>query len=130
MKIALLITFALGVVLYVVFGLRSKLNSPAPTDKKGGDCEGGDSCGVSCFCDDAALRRRLSEEIVYFDDEELDAYKGIAPQDYTPAQTEEFSEVLTTLRPDEIADWLHSLQLRGISLPDALRDEATIMMEQ
>lgn len=129
MKTALLITFALGVVLYVVFGLRSKLHSTAPADKKDPDCEGGDSCGVSCFCDDAALRRQINEEIVYFDDEELDAYKGIEPQHYTPEQTEDFSEVLTTLQPDEIADWLHSLKLRGICLPDSLRDEATIMME-
>ena len=41
---------------------------------------------------------------------------------------EEFSEVLYTLREVEVAGWLHSLQLRGINLPDALKDEAFLII--
>lgn len=130
MKIALMIVFVLGVLLYVVFGFRRRLNRDAlPTETKSKDCEGGETCGVSCFCDDKALARQMDDKIVYFEDEELDNYKGIAPDAYTDSQVEEFSEVLTTLRPQEIADWLHSLELRKINLPEQLKDEVAIMLQ-
>ena len=130
MKIALMIVFVLGVLLYVVFGFRRRLNRDAlPTETKSKDCEGDEACGVSCFCDDKALARQMDNKIVYFEDEELDSYKGIAPDAYTDSQVEEFSEVLTTLRPQEIADWLHSLELRKINLPEQLKDEVAIMLQ-
>lgn len=133
MRIILLILFAVGVIAYVIFGLRRRLEQrpSATTDTPPADkeCEGGDSCGVSCFCDDKALRRQISEEIIYFEDEELDQLRGIKPEDYSDKQIEAFSDVLTTLRPNEVPEWLHSLQLRGINLPEALKEEATMMME-
>ena len=33
-----------------------------------------------------------------------------------------------TLREVEVAGWLRSLQLRGINLPDALKDEAFLII--
>ena len=82
-------------------------------------------CGVSCFCDTIAPQADIvAEEPVYFEDEELDAYRGIAATDYNEAQTDEFREVMTTMRPDEVGEWLHSLRLRGIHLPAALVTEA------
>lgn len=133
MKLALLILFALGVVAYVILGLRRRLeqnsNASPKEDAEDKNCAGGDTCGVSCFCDDRALKRQISEEIIYFEDEELDHLRGIAPDAYTDEQIDAFSDVLTTLRPDEVPDWLHSLQLRGIHLPEALKEEAAMMME-
>lgn len=82
-------------------------------------------CGVSCFCDKIADRiAPEQEEPVYFEDEELDAYRGIAPTGYDEAQIAEFREVMTTMRPQEVGDWLHSLRLRGIHLPAQLMGEA------
>lgn len=156
MKIALLIVFSLGVVAYVVFGLFRKERNGVPDSgnekQKSADampksygveaksdevnclsddanCQPNSICGVSCFCDEQSLRRQMSEEIIYFEDEELDAFRGVAPDAYTQQQTDMFAEVLTTLRPQEVADWLHSLQLRGIALPDSLKEEAIMMME-
>ncbi len=128
MKIALLIVFALGVVAYAVMGLRKRLNSSgaAVVEK---DCGGSEGCGVSCLCGDKAMELQMSNKIEYYDDEELDAYKGIAADGYTDSQINEFSEVLTTLKPDEIPGWLHSLQLRSVNLPEQLKDEAVMMME-
>jgi hypothetical protein len=85
-------------------------------------------CGVSCFCDEATLERAVRTEVEYFDDEELDRYKGMGSDDYSDEQTDEFNEVLTTLKPSEVGDWLRSLQLRGIALPSALKDEALMLM--
>ena len=80
----------------------------------------------ACYADKMLGEHAL--DIVYYDDEELDRYKGMPASAYTPEQTEEFREVLTTMRTDEITDWLHSLQLRGIELPDDLKDEAIMLM--
>lgn len=129
MNTALLIVFATGVLVYVVFGLGKKLRNSSTSKPDAKDCSRDDVCGVSCFCDEKSLELQMSEDIVYFDDEELDAYKGISAEAYNEKQIEEFSEVLTTLKPDEIPEWLHSLQLRGISLPVSLKDEALLMME-
>lgn len=79
-------------------------------------------CGVNCFCDVMPRQCDKSEEIVYFEDEELDAYKGIAADAYTEQQVAEFEEVLITMRPDEVPQWLHSLHLRGIELPSQISD--------
>ena len=79
-------------------------------------------CGISCFCDKIVPTAQPAEEPVYFEDEELDAYRGVAADDYTLEQVEEFREVLTTMRPEEVPEWLHSLCLRGINLPQALND--------
>ena len=87
-------------------------------------------CGVNCFCDDQALQRAVKTELEYFDDEELDAYKGLAADAYTEEQINLFQEVLTTLQEGEVGDWLRSLDLRGINLPDALKDEAFMRMEE
>ena len=139
MKTTLLTVFAIGVVAFFVFTFIKRRSASDETPDEAGDdkqpataseCEPGDQCGVSCFCDDKALQRQLSEEIVYYEDEELDNLRGIAPDQYTPEQIELFSDVLTTLNPNEVPDWLHSLHLRGINLPTALKDEATIMMQQ
>ena len=46
---------------------------------------------------------------------------------YTDA-VNEFRDVLYTLQDVEVAGWLRSLQLRAISLPDALKDEAFLIV--
>ena len=66
-------------------------------------------------------------EIVYFDDEELDAFKGRAADAYTPEEEEQFRDVLYTLRPEEVAAWGRSIQLRGITLPTAVKDELIML---
>ena len=35
-----------------------------------------------------------------------------------------------TMKPEEIKDWLNSLTLRGVSLPDQLKDEAIMLIEE
>ena len=33
------------------------------------------------------------------------------------------------MQPGEVADWLRSLELRGINLPTALKDEALMLIQ-
>ena len=60
----------------------------------------------------------------YFEDEELDVYRQIAPEAYTDEQIEVFRDILYTLRPEEVEEWLISLEKREINLPLILRQEA------
>ena len=68
-------------------------------------------------------------EIEYFDDEELDRFRGRRADGYTDEEAGEFAEVMYTMRPEEVKDWLRSLRLRGVSLPDQLKDEAYMLAE-
>lgn len=86
-------------------------------------------CGLHEVCEKELLLAAEREKPVYYEDEELDAFKGRESDSYTDAETEQFEEVMTTMRPDEVAGWLRSLQMRGVSLPDALKDEAFMLME-
>lgn len=85
-------------------------------------------CGRHAVCERASLLAAASEAVEYYDDEELDAYKGRAADSYTAEEEEQFEEVLTTMRDDEVAGWVRSLQLRGIALPEALRDEVLLIV--
>ena len=80
-------------------------------------------CGQHETCERDSLLAAVSKQIEYYDDEELDRFKGVEADAYDDEAINEFSEVLYTLREVEVAGWLRSLQLRGINLPDALKDE-------
>lgn len=84
-------------------------------------------CGQHLVCEKESLLAGVSKEIVYYEDEELDAYRGMNPEDYTDEQVEQFRDVLYTLRPEEIGGWARSIQLRQIELPTAVRDELVML---
>ena len=74
--------------------------------------------------------RRPRTEADYFADEELDAYRGRESHAYSPDEEEAFREVLYTMRPDEVPAWVRALQVRGIALPDALKDEVLMLIDE
>lgn len=79
-------------------------------------------CGAHAICEKGL--KKADPNIDYFDDEELDAYKQIPADAYTDEQIEAFREVMYTLRPEEVEDWLISLEKRELQLPEILRPEA------
>ena len=85
-------------------------------------------CGQHEMCVRDSLLAAVSKDIEYYNDEELDRFQGMEADAYDDAAVEEFSEVLYTLQEVEVAGWLRSLQLRGINLPDALKDEAFLIV--
>lgn len=86
-------------------------------------------CGEHEVCEKGKIKRALRTDIEYFDDEELDTYRGTASDEYEDNAVEEFREVLYTMDPKEIDDWLKSLELREVALPDALKDEVFMLLE-
>ncbi len=131
MKGALLILLALvvtGVILYIHHRLTDKgdsINDEQPSAGEAARPEG--CCGQHLVCEKESLLAGVSKEIEYYEDEELDAYRGISPDEYTDEQIEQFRDVLYTLRPEEIGGWARSIQLRKIELPSAVRDELVML---
>ncbi len=75
------------------------------------------------MCEQECMLKAATEPIEYFDDEELDAYKGKASDSYNEEETAQFAEILETLRPEEVKAWNRSLILREINMPDGIKDE-------
>jgi len=86
-------------------------------------------CGQHLVCEQDSLLYQ-GEEIVYYDDEELDAYKGQPAETYTETQLRAFEDVFYSLQDSDMAGWLRSLQQREINLPLELRDQALMIVSE
>lgn len=87
-------------------------------------------CGQHEVCEKESLLAGVSKQVEYYDDEELDAFRGRPSDGYSPAEVEAFEEILYTMRAEEVAGWVRSLQLRGVELPDALKDEVVMIVTE
>ena len=85
-------------------------------------------CGQHETCEKDSLLAAVSKGIEYYNDEELDRFRGRYSDEYTDEEVEEFREVMLTCKDDEVAGWCRSLQLRGIELPDDLKDELFLII--
>lgn len=85
-------------------------------------------CGQHEMCERDSLLAAVSKQIEYYDDEELDKYIGLASEDYTPEQEDDFRDVFYTMQDTDVAGWVRSLQLRGIALPDNIKDEVFLII--
>ncbi len=128
--LAIFVTLLLivGIILYLWNRHRLKKNaeqgiveSPAPEIPQ--EC-----CGQHEVCERDSLLAAVSREIVYYDDEELDAWRGTPADAYDEHQINTFGEILYTMRNDEVAGWVRSLQLRGIELPNEIKDEVFLII--
>lgn len=87
-------------------------------------------CGMHITCEKDSLLASVSPDVVYFDDEELDRFRGRGADEYSDAEIEEFRDVLLTLIPTDIAPWGRSLQLRGITLPAPVKEELLFIVAE
>lgn len=122
--------FGVGVPLYVLHQWENKrrINKGLPTEdvsKPTPEC-----CGMHMTCEKDSLLVAASPEIVYYDDEELDIFKGREADQYTDAETEIFRDILFTMLPEDITGWARSLQLRGIAMPEIVKDELLMIVTE
>ena len=85
-------------------------------------------CGQHAVCEKESLLAAVSRQIEYYDDEELDRFKGRPADQYTADETDEFRDILYSMQEEDVAGWSRSLQLRGINLPDELKDELFLIV--
>ena len=85
-------------------------------------------CGQHETCEKDSLLAAVSKQIEYYDDEELDRFRGRSSDDYAESEVEEFREVLYTMQEEEVAGWIRSLQLRAVELPDDVKSEVFLIV--
>lgn len=147
----LAVLIAVGILLYIG-ELRARLRVAAKTKEEPGELGAGDTaedagvqangkeenageskqsecCGLHLVCEKESLSP-MSEEIIYYDDEELDRFIGRDGSDYTAEEEEEFRDVLMTLRPADVAGWATSVTQRRIELPSDVRDELLMLVRE
>lgn len=126
--------FLLAVVCLLALGVLAALphlrHSQNETEEKPPVVPDAECCGQHEVCEKESLLSAVSKQVEYYDDEELDRFKGRAAEDYTNEEAEEFRDVLYTMKEEEVAGWTRSLQLRGIQLPEDVRDEVILIVEE
>lgn len=145
--IFILIVFILILVSYLIFvNKRKKRNLPTDTDntmasnkplekvekqtateeKKQVDEE---CCGQHEVCErDSLINTKIVAE--YYDDEELDRFKGNPADSYSDEEIKMFENIFYTLKEYDVAGWIKSLQIRGIELPDKIKEEALLIVKE
>lgn len=118
----------LGLLFIVaVYFLTRKAGKNGPVQEEHHDHGSNDSgcCGKHANCEKGTGNKEL-----YFDDEELDRFKGVPAGEYSEADAEEFRHVLYTMKEDEVDSWVHCLQLRGIELPEDVKEEVLVILRR
>ena len=90
----------------------------------------GECCGKHAVCEKQKLAEARMRSAQYFDDEDLDRYKGRSSDSYDDKEVEEFRYVMYTMRQDEVREWMECLHAREIELPDELKEECYSMMNE
>lgn len=118
MYILILLLVALGIVAAII-ALCSKHGDDTIVEKA--TCS---TCnGENQKCEQECMMEAATKPIEYYDDEELDTFIGRPADQYSDEEVEQFADVLYTMHEEEVAGWCRSLHLRGINLPDQLKDE-------
>ena len=120
--ISILIILIIGVTIFV--RRVNKVTPEQPPVEIADDC-----CGSHAVCERDSLLSQ-TDQIIYFDDEELDQLQGIPSEDYTEAQITMLENVFYTLREQDVAGWIRSIQLRNIDLPEDIRDQALLIVAE
>lgn len=127
MLICILSLAALAVLVIVAHRWQHNKGSGGDVITTNTACAECSSASTTCYKE--CMIEASAKDIEYFDDEELDAFRGRTSDSYTDDEAEQFAEVMLTMRPDEVKDWGRSLTLRGICLPDQLKDEYIMLAE-
>lgn len=117
-----------GILILIVAGFlilyKTNRNRVEVDDHHSHDNEDGECCGRHTNC-----AKGYDNSNLYFEDEELDRFKGVKQEDYTDADIEEFRHVLYTMKAEEVDTWAHCLQTRGIEIPQEIKDEILLMLQ-
>ena len=85
--------------------------------------------GEDTRCEQECMMEAATREVEYYDDEELDRFKGRPSDCYTDDEAELFREVLLSMPQSDAKGWNRSLILRGINVPDQIKDELLLMID-
>ena len=89
-----------------------------------------DCCAINDVCPSELLLKAACNDAIYYDDEELDQFKGRTADQYSADEMEQFRDVLYTLQHADLLGWRQSLKKRGIVLPAPLHDEFLMLYNE
>lgn len=118
-----LLTLAIVAIVAMYFSKSDNNNSETPLSLPDEEC-----CGAHDVCE--VNLKKLSKEVIYFEDEDLDTFSHKAENTYNAEEIDQFREILYTLKKMEIKDWMHSLELREITMPDVLKPEVRMLLSE
>jgi len=121
--IYLIIGLIVLVAIVIAATLLSKPSKEGEDEIKEVDAE---CCGAHEICE--LDLRKLNNDIVYFEDEELDIFKHRQATEYNEEEIDEFRDILYTLKSEEIREWINSLEIREINLPEPLKQETLSLL--
>ncbi|MDR2684551.1 MAG: hypothetical protein LBB53_04120 [Prevotellaceae bacterium] len=84
-------------------------------------------CGAHDICMHNSLLIK-KDKVVCFDDEELNILTHKNPENFTENEIEMLQEIIFSLKKSDISDWLHSLELRKIALPEFLKEQVLFIL--
>lgn len=125
----MLLLLLIAVIVLVIVGGVAYVVSRRSSDTEEERAIPSDCCGAHEVCERDSLLSKTNQ-IVYFEDEELDAFAGKSLADYTESEYRQIEEVFLTLRESDVAGWLRSLQLRNIELPEDLKEQALLIVRE
>jgi len=121
--IGLLVLFVLTLWLGT-YSNRNNKTEKAEIEESDNEC-----CGAHEVCEKETLLN-ANNEVIYYDDEELDTLAGVSPEKFSKEQIKQLADVFYTLKENDVAGWLRSLQIRQIQLPDELKEEALFIVRE
>ena len=90
-----------------------------------------EACGLRSICPSEQLMAgECRQEVIYYDDEELDSFLGRDEDGYTPEEVEQWRDVLYTLQPVDLLGWGQSIKRRGLMMPASIRDEFLLLASE
>lgn len=125
--ISILAIVALGIIVMIGTRIFDSKGTDEPIVVPASDCSSCD--GTNVKCEQVCQMEAATKPAEYYDDEELDAFRGRQSDEYNDEEATMFAEVLETLRPDEVRPWSRSLIVRGINMPDQIKDEFIALAE-
>lgn len=125
--ISILAIVALGIIVMIGTRIFDSKGTDEPVVVPASDCSSCD--GTNVKCEQVCQMEAATKPAEYYDDEELDAFRGRRSDEYNDEEATMFAEVLETLRPDEVRPWSRSLIVRGINMPDQIKDEFIALAE-
>ena len=121
----LILAVAVGLLIRRLVHMIRQNGGEAPDAAVSAECGGGClSCSVGCTTP-INLTDNRRPMILYYEDEELDRFRGRAADLYTEMETQEFRHVLRTLQDADVPGWVTSIHRRGIHFPAGVADEVT-----
>lgn len=113
-----------GVILYIHDRMTRRPGDPDDEIVRSAqDACSDDCCGAHDVCPSEMMLKHINDPATYYEDEELDAFKGRDAASYTSDEMEQWRDVLYTLKHEELLPWERSIKKRGIAMPPVIKEE-------